>query len=264
MTLQRKKRHVRFGIAESIALVLLLFTLFAGVSWWVSESTFAWQKTVGAVIHTAYHGEPRFFGLLNPDIEVNYLYTAEERTYPGQAVLGPIGKILLRLFPPAVKDAAVHHVFVGMEDLPPNLRKLFDERGVTGFDRIPSTFLDALRAKGYTTAKDMPPELKDAIKKEDYATVAKMLDKALPPGYPLPADQRSTSLSPSMSQVLYGAEDGLINLVYDPMFPSLSRLNIMPSLQTVPSLAPFIFFAVLSLAYCLWGYPATRRFLRKT
>ena len=264
MTLQRKKRRVRFGIPESIAVLLLLLTLFSGLSWWVSESTFAWQKTVGAIVHTAYSGESRLFGLLGPDIEVRYVYTAGQKNFPGQVILGPLNKALLRFFPATAKDAVMPHVYVGLQDLPPDLRKLLDERGVEGFDRIPATFLDALRAKGYNTVTDMPPELKDAIKRNDFATVSTILDKALPPGNPLPVhNNRPASTSTSGQQVIAGAEDGVINLLYDPMFPSLSQVNIVPSLQTVPTLAPFVLFSALSIAYCFWGYPKTRRLLRK-
>lgn len=271
MALQQKKRKVSFGIPEFIAAVLLAMTILTGIVWRAGQGTANWRETVGTLVRAAYSGQGHLFGAFGPDVELRYRYAVDGQVYQGQEILGPMGKTLIRLLPGTPEMAMSPQGYVGLDDLPPDFRRLLESRGVVSFDRVPESFLESLKAKGYTAVKDMPPAFKSALQKEDYATAAKMLDEVLPGSKaadapPVEASGKTEIEKPASVEA---ASPGVINSVgeglkvkYHPLYPFLSHVAFLPALGAVVSLGPFVFCSVLSVLYCAWGYPRVKRLVR--
>ncbi len=252
MGLQRKKRKIRLGVPEGVAALLLGITLLAGVLWWVSIDKADWRLASATLVASTYSKDSRFFDLVRTPVELSYEYAVDGKVYRGKTLLGLFQKVLFRFMPERVSTPAPPQGYVGLEDMPREIRELLESKGVVSLDKVPDSFLDALRAKGYTAVKDMPQEFKEALKKEDYGTVAKMLNDALPAG---PAPAPPAGIAANLPESLPSSEEGNLHVWYDPDNPQRNTLDLVPAIRMIPSIAPFVLGALISLLYCAWGYP---------
>lgn len=262
MGLRQRKRIFRFGMPEGLAMLLILAATWSGASWWMKGRVAYWRETTATVLRAERLSERPLFGLLPSMIALDFAYTVDGRAYNDRAVLGVPAQISLRLFrhdAPAPPPPA--NGFIGMNDLPREIRELLESRGVVGLERIPDKFVNSLYAKGYTTVKDFPEDVRAALRDGDYRAVAAFLDAHLPhasaPPPPAPAE------TDSLPQDLFLGPGDTFHILYNPRHPSQTRVMLVPGASAIPSITPFVMFALLALAYSAWGYPFFRRWWRR-
>ncbi len=257
MGLQRKRRTIRPGVPEGVAALLLGITLLAGVLWWISADKADWRLTSATLVASSYAKDSRLLDMMRTPVELSYEYVIDGKVYRGKTTLGLFQRVMFRFMPERVSTPSPPQGYVGLEDMPREIRELLESKGVVSLDKVPDSFLDALRAKGYTAVKDMPQEFKDALKKEDYGAVARMLDETLPAGTPAPPPEERppAGIAANLPESLASAEEGNLHVWYDPDNPQRNMLDLLPATRMIPSIAPFVLGALISVLYCAWGYP---------
>lgn len=80
---QRNKRQLRFGLAELVALLLVLLALAPALLYWRASLEPAWRQTVGTVVASSidpveYSRDPR-----SRQVELTYEYTAHGQSFTG-------------------------------------------------------------------------------------------------------------------------------------------------------------------------------------
>jgi hypothetical protein len=235
MSFQQKKKRIRWGGPEVIALLLLGVVLGAGMTFGVKDTVRAirheqgattWQQTPVRIAGIALRKDSTVGGVERPQLDILFNYTVDGREYEGRTQLGQLQDVLLPALPQRFRDLLSKNGHVTFADLPEDVRRVLSRRGITSFEGIAEGVLDVFRDE------------------EERAILAARVG--------LGSDKLRVALQEPQQK-------GIVQVHYNPAQPDLYDFLHFPVVGQAFHVSFFLLAAAALFVYCGWGYPRLKR-----